>query len=90
MGCPGNLFGLTLSSRAKLENDRTMSFWVHFAGWCVVALNTLCLIRLGIIPVVFFWKNYALYRKIFWVSLIITFIFLFSETILISIMLNLD
>jgi hypothetical protein len=39
---------------------------------------------------IFFWKNYALYRKIFWVSIIITFIFVFSETILISIMLNLE
>ena len=67
-----------------------MSLWVPFAGRCVVVLNTLCLIRLGILPMIFFWKNYALYRKIFWVSIIITFIFVFSETILISIMLNLE
>ena len=64
--------------------------WIHVAGWCVVALNTLCLIRLGILPAIFSWKNYVLYRKLFWASIIITFIFVFSETILISIMLNLE
>ncbi len=64
--------------------------WIHVAGWCVVALNTLCLIRLGILPIIFFCKNFALYRKAFWVSLIITFIFVFSETILIFIMLRLE
>ena len=89
-GCavPGNLFGLALSSRVKAENDSIMSFWFQLGGWLVVALNTLCLFRLGIIPMVFFWKNYALYRKFFWVSVIMTFIFLFSETMLISIMLG--
>ena len=67
-----------------------MPLWVHIVGWCLVVLNTLCLIRLGILPVIFFWKNYALYQKAFWASILITFIFTFSQVMLVSIMLTLN
>tara|TARA_Y100000766_G_C18310977_1_gene320884 strand:- start:101 stop:310 length:210 start_codon:yes stop_codon:yes gene_type:complete len=67
-----------------------MSFWVHVAGWVLVALNTLCLVRLGILPMVFFARNYSLYRKIFWVSIVITLMFSFSEWFLVSMMLGLE
>ena len=67
-----------------------MSLWVHFAGWVLVALNTLCLVRLGILPMVFFARNYSLYRKIFWVSIVITLMFSFSEWFLVSMMLGLE
>ena len=56
----------------------------------MVALNTLCLVRLGILPMVFFARNYSLYRKIFWVSIVITLIFSFSEWFLVSMMLGLE
>jgi len=39
---------------------------------------------------IFFGRNYALYRKIFWVSLFITLVFLCSEVMLITITLNLE
>ncbi len=67
-----------------------MSLWVHVAGWILVLVNSLCLLRLGILPMIFFAKNYALYSKIFWVSLFVTFVFLCSEVMLIVITLNLD
>ncbi len=67
-----------------------MSLWVHVAGWVLVLVNSLCLLRLGILPMIFFAKNYALYSKIFWVSLFVTFVFLCSEVMLIVITLNLD
>ncbi|HAE10050.1 MAG TPA: hypothetical protein DCG39_00260 [Opitutae bacterium] len=67
-----------------------MSLWVHVAGWVLVALNTLCLVRLGILPMVFFARNYSLYRKIFWVSIVITLMFSFSEWFLVSMMLGLE
>ena len=67
-----------------------MSLWVHVAGWVLVALNTLCLVRLGILPMVFFARNYSLYRKIFWVSIVITLMFSFSEWFLVSVMLGLE
>jgi hypothetical protein len=67
-----------------------MSLWVHFAGWFLVLINSLCLLRLGILPMIFFGRNYALYRKTFWVSLFITLVFLLSEVMLILITLNLD
>ena len=67
-----------------------MSLWVHIAGWVLVALNTLCLVRLGILPMVFFARNYSLYRKIFWVSIVITLMFSFSEWFLVSMMLGLE
>ena len=56
----------------------------------MVALNTLCLVRLGILPMVFFARNYSLYRKIFWVSIVITLMFSFSEWFLVSMMLGLE
>ena len=67
-----------------------MSLWVHFAGWILVLVNSLCLLRLGILPMIFFAKNYALYSKIFWVSLFVTLVFLCSEVMLIIITLNLE
>jgi len=67
-----------------------MSLWVHLAGWLLVIINSLCLLRLGILPMVFFGRNYSLYRKIFWVSLAITFVFIFSEVMLITIMLSFE
>ncbi|HAW98791.1 MAG TPA: hypothetical protein DCX67_09670 [Opitutae bacterium] len=67
-----------------------MSLWVHVAGWVLVVLNTLCLVRLGILPMVFFARNYSLYRKIFWVSIVITLMFSFSEWFLVSMMLGLE
>ena len=52
-------------------------------------INTLCLIRLGILPVIFFAKNYALYNKIFWVSLFVFLVFTGSEIMLFRILLSL-
>ena len=37
---------------------------------------------------VFFARNYSLYRKIFWVSLVITLVFICSEVMLVTIMLT--
>jgi hypothetical protein len=67
-----------------------MALWMHIIGWIFLGLNTLCLIRLGVLPVIFFAKNYALYSKIFWVSLIVTSIFLGSEYMLLQILLTLN
>ncbi len=67
-----------------------MSWWVHFAGWFLVLVNTLCLLRLGILPMIFFARNYSLYRKIFWVSLLISIVFICSEIMLIIITLNFE
>tara|TARA_Y100001934_G_scaffold3965_1_gene5687 strand:+ start:1347 stop:1475 length:129 start_codon:yes stop_codon:yes gene_type:complete len=39
---------------------------------------------------VFFARNYSLYRKIFWVSIVITLMFSFSEWFLVSMMLGLE
>ena len=67
-----------------------MSIWVHVAGWVMVALNSLCLLRLGILPMVFFARNYKLYGKIFWVSLFVMSVFLMSEIMLIRMLVNLE
>jgi len=67
-----------------------MALWMHIIGWIFLGINTLCLIRLGLLPVIFFAKNYALYSKIFWVSLIVTTIFLGSEYMLFQMLLTLD
>jgi hypothetical protein len=66
-----------------------MSIWMHILGWVFLVINTLCFIRLGILPMVFFAKNYALYRKIFWVSLFVTIIFAASEIMLFRILISL-
>ena len=63
---------------------------MHILGWLFLAINTLCLIRLGLLPAVFFAKNYALYSKIFWVSLIVTIVFLGSEAMLLQILLTVE
>jgi hypothetical protein len=64
-----------------------MPLWMYIFGWFLLLLNTLCLIRLGILPAIFFARNYAIYNKIFWVSLFVTLVFTGSETMLIKILL---
>jgi hypothetical protein len=63
---------------------------MHLLGWLFLAINTLCLVRLGLLPAVFFARNYALYSKIFWVSLVVTFVFLCSEAMLLQILLTIE
>ena len=65
-----------------------MSNLMEGAGWVMVVVNTLCLIRLGLLPMIFFGRNYRIYGKIFWVSMFVTFVFLTSEYMLINIMIN--
>ena len=67
-----------------------MALWMHIIGWLFLCINTLCLIRLGILPAIFFAKNYALYSKIFWVSIGVTILFSASEFMLLQILLTLD
>ena len=66
-----------------------MPLWMYITGWILLLINTLCLIRLGILPVIFFAKNYALYHKIFWVSLFVFLVFTGSEIMLFRILLSL-
>jgi len=67
-----------------------MALWMHIIGWIFLGINTLCLLRLGVLPVIFFAKNFALYNKIFWVSLVVTMVFTGSEIMLIQMLLTLD
>ena len=67
-----------------------MSGWIHIVGWLMVAVNTLCLLRLGILPVIFLARNYKLYGKIFWVALFVATVFLMSEVMLIRMLVNLE
>ncbi len=55
-------------------------------GGVVLIMNSLCLLRLGLLPSIFFGRNLALYRRNFWVSLSIFFIFSLSEGLLIWIL----
>ncbi|OUU22855.1 MAG: hypothetical protein CBC04_10545 [Verrucomicrobia bacterium TMED44] len=66
-----------------------MEPWQYAMGWILVFINTLCLLRLGILPMIFFAKNYQLYGKIFWVSCFIGLVFLASEIMLIRMLLHL-
>ncbi|HAU59670.1 MAG TPA: hypothetical protein DHU78_07435 [Opitutae bacterium] len=67
-----------------------MALWIHIIGWILVVVNSLCLLRLGILPMIFFARNYKLYGKIFWVSLFVGTIFLMSEFMLLRILLTLE
>ena len=67
-----------------------MEMWQYIFGWALVFVNTLCLLRLGILPVIFFAKNYQLYGKLFWVSCFVGVIFLASEIMLVQMMLNIS
>ena len=67
-----------------------MPLWMHIIGWFMLLINTLCLIRLGILPVIFFARNYALYGKIFWVSLFVTIVFTGSEVMILRMLIILD
>ncbi len=77
---------------AHVENCNAggMSVWIHVIGWLMVAVNTLCLLRLGILPVIFLARNYKLYGKIFWVALFVATVFLMSEVMLIRMLVNLE
>ena len=63
--------------------------WMKIACGVLILLNSLCLLRLGLLPMVFFGRNYSLYRKIFWVSCLVATIFSLSEYMLIQIMISL-
>ena len=65
-----------------------MPSWQYYIGWILVALNSLCLLRLGLLPMIFFGRNYKLYSKIFWVSCLVTIIFLVCEVMLIRMLLH--
>lgn len=67
-----------------------MPLWMHIIGWFMLLINTLCLIRLGVLPVIFFARNYALYGKIFWVSLFVTIGFTGSEVMILRMLIILD
>ena len=67
-----------------------MALWMHILGWIFLLVNTLCLLRLGILPAIFFAKNYSLYNKIFWVSLFVTLIFTLSEVMLLRMLIELE
>lgn len=67
-----------------------MSLWAHMLGWVLVLINSLCLLRLGLLPLVFFGRNYKLYGKIFWVSLFVSLVFGMSEFMLIRMLLTLE
>ena len=68
--------------------ERIMHSWQYYIGWILVALNSLCLLRLGLLPMIFFGRNYKLYGKIFWVSCLVTIIFLVCEVMLIRMLLH--
>ena len=57
-------------------------------GWVILAVNSLCLLRIGILPMIFFGRNYKMYHKIFWVSLFVTTILTMSEVMILRILLN--
>jgi len=65
-----------------------MAMWQYTLGWVLVAVNSICLVRLGILPMIFFGRNYKLYGKIFWVSCFVTLIFLTSELMLVRMLLH--
>ena len=67
-----------------------MSLWMHVLGWIILAVNSLCLLRLGILPMVFFGRNYKLYHKIFWVSLFVTIILSMSEIMILRMLLSIE
>ena len=64
-----------------------MSNWQYGIGCFLVFLNSLCLLRLGVLPMIFFGRNYKLYGKIFWVALLVSLIFVASEIMLIRMLL---
>jgi len=64
-----------------------MSNWQCGIGCFLVFLNSLCLLRLGVLPMIFFGRNYKLYGKIFWVALLVSLIFVASEIMLIRMLL---
>ena len=70
------------------RKERIMPSWQYYIGWILVALNSLCLLRLGLLPMIFFGRNYKLYSKIFWVSCLVTIIFLACEVMLIRMLLH--
>ncbi len=63
-----------------------MSTAMKIVGIFVLLMNSLCLIRLGLLPSIYFLRSYALYKKNFWLSLTFTVIFCLSEWILIWIL----
>ena len=67
-----------------------MSLLMHILGWFFLLLNTLCFFRLGLLPMIFFFKNYALYKKIFLVSVAVTLIFAASEYMLLKMLLTIE
>jgi hypothetical protein len=70
------------------SKKRIMPTWQYYIGWILVALNSLCLLRLGLLPMIFFGRNYQLYRKIFWVSCFVSAVFFASEVMLIRMLLH--
>ena len=67
-----------------------MALWQYVVGWVMVFVNTLCLLRLGILPMIFFGRNYKAYALLFWVSSFVTIVFLLSEIMLVRMLLNVE
>ncbi len=64
-----------------------MSFPMKIIGGVALLLNSLCLLRLGVLPAIYFGRNYALYKPHFWISFCLLVVFTLSESILIWILL---
>ena len=64
-----------------------MSTGIKILGGIVLLMNSLCLLRLGLPPSIFFGRNYVLFRRNFLVSLLIAVIFSLSEGLIIWILL---
>ena len=63
-----------------------MSTGMKILGGVVLLMNSVCLLRMGLLPSIFFGRNYALYKRNFWVSLSIAIIFSLSEGLVIWIL----
>lgn len=64
-----------------------MSLTMKILGWIALLMNSLCLLRLGILPSIYFGRNYALYKIHFWISFALLVVFTLSEAMLIWILL---
>ena len=52
-----------------------MPTWQYYIGWILVAVNSICLLRLGILPMIFFGRITS-YTGKFWVSCFVAMVFL--------------
>ncbi len=65
-----------------------MSLTMKIAGGVVLLLNSLCLLRLGILPAIYFGRSYDLHKVHFWISFAFLAVFTLSEAMLIWILLT--